>query len=76
MLSCAKKDAIPCYPYHSKSNYTCWKMFIKYAHLLTGVVRDDNVNDAWPFVCSLYGIGKKNVRGIDDARNGPFEKET
>ena len=22
-------------------------MFIKYAHLLTGVVRDDNVDDAW-----------------------------
>ena len=44
--------------------------------MLIFIVRDDNVNDAWPFVCSLYGIGKKSVRGIDDARNGPFERET
>ena len=41
-------------------------MLIKYAHLLTGVVRDDNVDDAWAFVCSLYGIREKDVRGIDD----------
>ena len=34
----------------------CWKMFFKYAHLLTGVERDDNVNDGWAFVCSLYGL--------------------
>ena len=42
-----------------KGKNTCWKMFIKYVHLLTGVVRDDNVDDAWVFVCSLYGIGEK-----------------
>ena len=29
-----------------KGKNTCWKMFIKYAHLFTGVVRDDNVDDA------------------------------
>ena len=45
------------------------KMFIKYVHLLTGVVRDDNVDDASVFVCSLYGIGEKDVRCIDDARH-------
>ena len=32
------------------------------------VVRDDIVDDAWTFVCSLYGIGEKDVRSIDDAR--------
>ena len=57
-----------------KGRITCWKMFIKYAHILTGVVRDDNVDGAWAFVCSLYGIGEKNVRGIDDARHSLFVK--
>ena len=46
-------------PLSGNGKNTCWKMFIKYAHLLTGVVRDDNVDDAWAFVCSLYGIGEK-----------------
>ena len=49
-------------------------MFIKYAHLLTGVVRDDNNDDAWAFVCSLYRIGEKDIRGIDGARHSLFEK--
>ena len=47
-------------------------MFIKYAHLLTGEVRDDNVDDAQAFVCSLYGIGEKDVRYIDDTRHSLF----
>ena len=49
-------------------------MFIKDAHLLTGVERDDNVDDAWVFVCSLYGMGEKDVRGIDGARHSIFVK--
>ena len=49
-------------------------MYIKYAHLLTGVERDDKVNDAWAFVCSLYGLGEKDDRGIDDARHNLFVK--
>ena len=49
-------------------------MSIKYAHLLTGVVRDDNADDAWAFVCSLYWIGGKDVRGIIDARHSLFVK--
>ena len=61
-------------PLSGKGNSTCWIMFIKYAHLLTGVERDDNVNDAWAFVCSLYGLGEKDVRGIDDARHNLFLK--
>ena len=44
-------------------------MFNKYAHLLTEVVTDDNVGDAWAFVGSLYGFGQKDVGGIDDARH-------
>ena len=44
-------------PFSRKGKNTCWKIFIKYAHLLTGVVRDVNVDDALAFVCSLYGIG-------------------
>ena len=50
------------------------EIFIKNVHLLTRVVRDDNVDDAWTFVCSLYGIGEKDVRGIDDARHSLFVK--
>ena len=61
-------------PLSGKGKITCSKMFIKYAHLLTGVVRDDNVDDAWAFVCSLYGIGEKDVRGFDDARHTLFAK--
>ena len=61
-------------PISGKGKNTCWKMFIKYAHLLTGVARDDNVDDAWGFVCSLYGIGEKDVRGVDDTRHSLFEK--
>ena len=56
-------------PLYGKGKNTCWKMFIKYTHLLTGVVRDDNVDDAWAFVCSLCGIRENDVRGIDDARH-------
>ena len=44
------------------------KMFLKYPDLLTGVGRDDNVNAAEKFVCLLYGIAKKGVEGIDNAR--------
>ena len=33
-----------------------------------------NVDDAWAFVCSLYGIGEKDVIGIDDARHSLFVK--
>ena len=40
-----------------------------YAHLLTEVARDDNVDDAWAFVCSFYGIGDKYFKGIDDTRH-------
>ena len=68
-------------PLSGKGKNTCWKMFIKYAHLLTGVVRNNNfddawafVYDAWAFVCSLFGIGEKDVRGIDDARQSFFVK--
>ena len=67
-------DAIPCYFLSGKGTNTCWTMFMKYAHLLTGVVRDDNVDGALAFVCSFYGIGEKDVRGIDDARHSIFVK--
>ena len=73
MLSCAKRMRYHATLIIAKAIIHAGKMSIKYAHLLTGVVWDYNVNDAWPFVCSLYGIGKKNVRGIDDARNGHFK---
>ena len=45
-----------------------------YAHLLTEVARDDNVDDAWAFVCSFYGIGDKDFKGIDDTRHNIFVK--
>ena len=61
-------------PLSGKGKNTCWKRFIKCAHLLTGVVRDTNVDDAWAFVCSLFGIGEKEVRGIVDARHNLFVK--
>ena len=38
-----------------KGKNTSLKIFIKYVHLLFGVVRDDNVDDPCAFVCSLYG---------------------
>ena len=50
-------------------------MFIKYPYLLTWVGRNGNVNDAEKFVCFLYGIVEKDVRGIDDARHSHFVKE-
>ena len=42
------------------------EMSIKYDHLLTGKIRNDNVDDVWVIVCSLYGTGENDVRGIDD----------
>ena len=33
--------------------------FIKYAHLPTGVVRDDNVDDAWRLYVRYMGLGKR-----------------
>ena len=35
-----------------------------YTNLLTGVAIDDSIDDAWASVCSLYGIGEQNGRGI------------
>ena len=61
-------------PLSGKGKNTCWKLIIKYAHVLIGEVRDDNVDDAWAFVCSLYGIGEKDVRCIDDTRHSLFVK--
>ena len=45
-------------PLPGKGKNTCWKKFIKNAHLLTGVVRYYNADDALAFVCSFYVIGK------------------
>ena len=61
-------------PLPAKCKNTCLKMFIKYAHLLTGIVRDDNADDAWAFVRLSYGSGEKDVRGSDDARHNLFVK--
>ena len=52
--------------FSDKGKNTCWEIFIKYFHLLTAVVRDDNVDDDWAFVCLLYGIREKGVNSIDD----------
>ena len=61
-------------PLSDKGINTCWKIAIKYANLLSGVVRYDNVDDAWAFVCSLYGIGENDVRGNDEAMHSIFVK--
>ena len=53
---------------------TCWKLFIKYVHLLSGVGRGDNVAGAWTFECSLYVIEENDVKGFDDAWHGLFVK--
>ena len=47
---------------------TCWKMFISYFYCFTGVGRDDNVDAAEMFVCLLYEIEEKVIKGIDNAR--------
>ena len=60
---CALTGCNTVLPLSGKGKHTYWKKFIKYAHLLIGVVRDDGVDDAWAFVCSLYGIGEKEARG-------------
>ena len=61
-------------PLFSKGTNTGWEVFIKYANFLTVALRDDNVDNMKAFVCSLYGIGEKDVRGIDDARHSLFVK--
>ena len=61
-------------PLSDKSINTCWKIVIKYANLLSGEVRDDNVDDVWAFVCSLFEIGEKGVRDIDEAIHNLFVK--
>ena len=38
------------------------------------VESEHNVDDAWVFICSLYGIGEKNAKGTDDARHNLFVK--
>ena len=54
--------------FSGKGKNTCWKMFIKYPHLSTGVGRDDNVDAAEKFVCLLYGNEENDVKGIGNAR--------
>ena len=49
-------------------------MFIKNAHLLTGIVRDDNIDVDCAFVCLVYGIGENDVRDIRYARHSHFVK--
>ena len=46
-------------PLYGKGTNTCWEMLIMYAHLLTVVIRDDNVYDAWAFVCCCLGLEKR-----------------
>ena len=58
-----------------KGKNTCWKIFIKYFHLLTEVERGVNVDDDWAFVCLLYGIREKGVKRIDDTVN-PLYNDT
>ena len=60
--------------FSDKGKNTFWKMFVKYANLLSGRARDDNVDDAWAFVCSLYGIRENDVKGIGDTRHNIFVK--
>ena len=45
--------------FSDKGKNTCWKMYVKYAHLLTGVARDDNVDGAWAVVCFCMGLEKR-----------------
>ena len=52
---------ILCNTISDKGQNTCWKMFIKYAHLLTGVARVVYIDDALAFVRFVYGIGEKYV---------------
>ena len=49
-------------------------MFIKYPYLLIRVGRDGNVNDGEKYICLLYGIVEKDVKGIVDARHSSFVK--
>ena len=35
----------------------------------TSYWRGDDVDDAWVFVCSMYGIVEKDVECFDDARH-------
>ena len=53
---------------------TCWKVFMKYSHLLVGIGRDGDFEDAEKFVCILYGISEEAAVGIDDARRSLFVK--
>ena len=60
--------------FSGKSKNTCWKMFIKYHHLLTGVGRDNKVNATEKFVCLLYRNEENDVKSIDNARYSLFVK--
>ena len=53
---------------------TCWKVFMKYSHLLVGIGRDCDFEDADKFVCILYGISEEAAVGIDDASRNLFVK--
>ena len=61
-------------PLSGKGKNTCWKIFFKYAHFLTGVERNENVDNAWAFACSLHGIGEKDVSRIYDTRHSLIVK--
>ena len=56
-------------PLSGKGKYTCWKRFIKCAHLLTGVVRDANVDDACMFIIWGWREGGQIGIGLERRRS-------
>ena len=63
------QDAIPRYLHLAKACMHAGKCSLSMPKFPTGVVWDDNVDDDWALVCSLYGIREKDVRDINDARH-------
>ena len=67
------QDATPCYLYLEKTRIHAEKCSLRMHIFLLNLVRDDNIDDDWAFVRSVYGIGEKDVRVID-ARHSHFVK--
>ena len=55
--------------FSDKGRDTCWKVFIKYPYILTGVRKDNNVDATANVLCLLYGIEENGVKDIAKARH-------
>ena len=64
---------ILCHHFSGYAKKSCWKVFTKYPQLLSGIGRNDEMNNVQEFVCRLYSAQDVNG-GVNKARALMFDQ--